>query len=85
MNYNSSDIVYFIVFLQLKVQLWRTLLNEMFHGQKSQEWRQTCQSVLGESVSHARWPSTFPRFNETEAKLAYKNCRFSSLIALKRS
>ena len=45
---------------------------EMFHGQKSQEWRQTCQSVLGESVSHAHWPSPFPRFNETESKLAYK-------------
>ena len=52
--HNSSDIVYFyfIVFLGLKVQLCRTLLNEMFHGQKSHDWRQTCQSVLGESVSH---------------------------------
>ena len=81
-NYNSSNIVYFyfFVFLGLKVQLCRTLLNEMFHGQKSQEWRQTFQSVLVESVCHAHWLSAFPLFNETELKLAYKNCRFSLLI-----
>ena len=39
-----------ILFSALKVQLCQNLLKNLYNGKKSHEWRETCQSVLEESV-----------------------------------